>query len=609
MALSPLKSPAYSRGGGSRRNQGPSSAGLLFAALLVAGLGWALWRYGFGLPAQVSRAVKLAQHGDVDTAIARLNALKEANPGQARVLDGLGLAMNRATRTKDAQDAYEHAKDLGAAKGWAELHLDEGREALARGALDAAEVEFEYAQALDKKSARAVSGLAQCAHAAGRLPQALALYKDALALNPGLREAVEGQRQAREAVDRGTLFYMYDRNGTPMARRSVGPDGLGERSYPLAQSAAHVVGCISEKAGDQGLERDLKGLFPAAEVQLTIDATLQAAASKALGWRKGALVAIDPNTGEILAAISQPTYKPGSVDKDWRAIRENPNKPMFNRALDGLFEPGSIAKIMTAAAAYDAHVDMGRIFPFTPPTAIDLDGQTFRDWTSHGKLRSLKEAMDVSSNIAMYKVAQAMGADALYATTNRFGFNQAWDLGFKLPDGRRFDVNVAASRAPLIADTKFALANRACGLGEDYRISPLHAALLAATIANKGRRMKPRLIKEVRTLTGDVLYKMEPELDAEVIKAETAEKVTHLMEDAVEGDRGIGKRARVEGIRIAGKTGTARSHKNGQLDAWFIAFAPVEKPKIAIAIFCDQEGTGMHVAAPIAGDFFKEALR
>jgi peptidoglycan glycosyltransferase len=277
--------------------------------------------------------------------------------------------------------------------------------------------------------------------------------------------------------------------------------------------------------------------------------------------------------------------------------------------MDGIYEPGSIAKIMTAAAAYDAHVDMGRIFPFTPPTAIDLDGKVFRDWTSHGKLRSLKEAMDVSSNIALYKVAKAMGADALYNTTNRFGFNQTWDLGFKLPDGRRFDVQASASRAPQHADTQFALAERACGLGTDYRITPLHAAILAATIANKGKRMKPRLIKEVRTLTGDVLYKMVPELDAQVIKADTAEKVTQLMEDAVEGDRGIGKRARVEGIRIAGKTGTARTKKNGALDAWFIAFAPADKPTIAVAVFCDQEGTGMHVAAPIAGAFLREALR
>ncbi len=567
----------------------------------MAALAWALWRYGFGLPAQVSRAVHLAQEGHSDAAVGQLNALASANPSSARVLDGLGVALNRAGKPKDAQDAYERARDLGASSSWIGLHLDEGRAALSRGALDAAEVEFDHARSLDKSSARAVAGLAQAAHAAGRLPQALELYKEALALNPSLHEAEEGQRVAREAVDRGSLYYINDRNGNPLARRAVTADGLGDRSYPLNQMTAHVVGCLSEKAGDQGLERDLKGLFPAAQVELTLDATLQAAASKALGWRKGALVAIDPNTGEILAAISQPTYKPESVDKDWRSIRENPNKPLEDRALDGLFEPGSIAKIMTAAAAYDAHVDMGRIFPFSPPTAVDLDGKIFRDWEDHGKIRSLKEAMDVSSNIALYQVAKAMGADALYATTNRFGFNQAWDLGFTLPDGRRFEIPVATSRAPQHADTQFALAQRACGLGEDYRISPLHAAMLAATIANKGKRMKPRLIKEVRTLTGDLLYSMKPEVDAEVIKEETAAKVTQLMEDAVEGDRGIGKGARVEGIRIAGKTGTARTHLKGQLDAWFICFAPVDHPKIAVAIFCDQEGTGMHVAAPIRG--------
>ena len=477
MALSPLKSPAYSRGS-SRRNQGPSVAGLVLGVVALLALGAGLWRYGFGLPAQVNRAIKMAQTGQAEAALTRLNALAASHPANARVLDGLGVAFERAGRPRDAENTYEQTRDLGASAHWVALHLEEGRAALARGALDAAQIEFEHAHNLDKSSSKAVLGLAQAAHAAGRLPQALGLYKDALVLNPGLHEAQEGQRQAREAVDRGNIFYMFDRNGSPLARRGVTSEGLGERSYPLSQMTAHIVGCLSEKAGDQGLERDLKGLFPAAEVQLTLDATLQAAASKALGWRKGALVAIDPNTGEILAAVSQPTYKPGSIDKDWRSIRDNPNHPLVNRALDGVYEPGSIAKIMTAAAAYDAHVDMGRIFPFSPPTAIDLDGKVFRDWTIHGKLRSLKEAMDVSSNIALYKVAKAMGADALYNTTNRFGFNQTWDLGFKLPDGRHFDIQAAASRAPQHADTQFALAERACGLGSrlpDYPFARRHS--------------------------------------------------------------------------------------------------------------------------------------
>jgi len=254
-------------------------------------------------------------------------------------------------------------------------------------------------------------------------------------------------------------------------------------------------------------------------------------------------------------------------------------------------------------------VDMSRIFPMTPQTAINLDGQIFRDWEDHGRLRSLKEAMDVSSNIALYQVGKALGPDVLFNFTNRFGFNKDVDLGFTLDNGAHYDIHTATPRAPMTPDTQFALANRACGLGEDFRISPLQAARMAAVIASGGKLMKPRLVKSVRSLNGDVLYTMQPEMEEQVIKPETAEKVKALMEDAVEGDRGIGKKARVEGIVVAGKTGTARTHKKGQLDAWFICFAPADKPKIAVAVFCDQEGTGMHVAAPVAGAFLDEALR
>jgi peptidoglycan glycosyltransferase len=607
MALSPLKSPSYARS--SRRSSGPSSAGLILAALAVLVAGWLAWRFAFGLPAKVNRAVALARKGQADDALARLNGLAADHPGDPRVLDGLGVAFNRLKRSNEAQDAYERGRDAGLSSSAVALHIEEGREALTRGAWEAAGVEFEHAASLDKKSAKALAGQASVALVKGRVAAAMDLYKQALALNPGLKEAQDGQMKAREALDRGSLYYMFDRNGEPLARRAVTADGLGERSYPRGNITGHVVGYISEKAGDAGLERDLGALFPGTEVQLTIDLRLQEAASKALGWRKGALVALDPRTGEILAAISQPAFQPGTVDKDWRKIRENYNNPLTNRAFDGLYEPGSIAKIMTAAAALEARVDMAAIFPMTPQTAIELDGKVFRDWENHGKLRSLKEAMDVSSNIALYKVAKAMGPDALFRMTNRFGFNKEMDLGFTLANGTHFAVQAANPRAPMHADTQFALAERACGLGTDYRISPLQDARLAATIANGGKLMRPRIVKQVKGLSGDVLYTFEPEVEEEVMKAETADKVKGLMEDAVEGDRGIGKRARVEGFRIAGKTGTARTKKKGLLDAWFIAFAPADKPKIAVAIFCDQEGTGMHVAAPIAGAFLTEALR
>ncbi|HTB21643.1 MAG TPA: penicillin-binding transpeptidase domain-containing protein [bacterium] len=606
MALSPLKVPSHRQ---SRRRGGPSMAvlasGLGFAVLLL----WMSWRFGFGLPARVHRAVDLARNGGADEALARLGALADSHPGDARILDAMGLALDRLGRPKDARADYAQALSLRLDPGAADLHCEEGRLALASGDWDVAAAEYDQASALDKQSAAALAGEGTVAMEQGHLPQALDLYKQALAIKPSLEEAVQGRMKAQEDLDRGSLYSMVDRNGEPLARQSVTAEGLGGLSYPRAQLAAHVVGYTSVKAGDAGLERDLKPLFPGCEVELTLDSRLQEAASHALGWRKGAIVALDPNTGEILCAVSQPSFQPEQVDKDWYKLRDDSNQPLFDRALDGLYEPGSIAKIMTAAAALETGVDMAKIFPMTPPTAINLGGQIFRDWEYHGEIRSLKEAMDVSSNIALYQVAEAMGPDVLLRTINAFGFNQPMDLGFTLANGTHIALQASRSFTPEQADSQFDLANLACGLGKGFRISPLQAARLAMVIANGGKLMKPNLVRSVHGLNGDVLYQMQPTVEDQVIKPDTAERVKQVMEDAVEGERGIGKRARVEGITIAGKTGTARTHTKGSLDAWFICFAPADKPKIAVAVFCDQEGTGMSVAAPIAGAFLSEALQ
>jgi peptidoglycan glycosyltransferase len=606
MPLSPLRVPSHRL---SRRRNGPSMV-LVFGVLGCAVLGlWLVWRFGFGLEARVNRAVGLARDGQAQEALTRLSELAAEHPDDARVQDGLGVALDRLGRAKEAQAAYAQALNgrLGAAAS--ELHSEEGRQALAMGNWDAAAVEYDQALALNSHSAPALAGEGTVALEGGQVSKAMDLYKQALAINPGLQEAEDGSAKAQEALDRGSLYSIYDRNGEPLARQAVTADGLGGLSYPRAQLTAHVVGYLSTKAGDAGLERDLKPLFPGCTVELTLDSRLQEAASHALGWRKGAIVALDPNTGEILCALSQPSFQPEQVDKDWYKLRDDENLPLFDRALDGLYEPGSIAKIMTAAAALETGVDMAKIFPMTPPTAINLGGQIFRDWEYHGEIRSLKEAMDVSSNVALYQVAEAMGPDVLLRTINRFGFNKDMDLGFTMANGTHIALQASRSFTPDQADSQFDLANLACGLGKGFRISPLQAARLAMVIANGGKLMKPSLVRSVHGLNGDVLYQMKPEVEDQVMTPETAERVKQVMEDAVEGDRGIGKKARVEGILIAGKTGTARTHSKGSLDAWFICFAPADKPKLAVAVFCDREGTGMSVAAPIAGAFLTEALQ
>ncbi|MES2202191.1 MAG: penicillin-binding transpeptidase domain-containing protein [candidate division FCPU426 bacterium] len=606
MPLSPLKS---STDASLRRRK---SSGITTLLLVLLGLAAVVWGYRSlrGFERQVKDAMSLAAKGALPEAEGTLSALEAKKPGDVRLIDARGWVASQKGEVVAAQTLYAQAENAGLKRDWAKMHSAQGLSWLKQGLYPRAEAEFNHALALDKGDSQAQQGLAVCAHSQGHLGKAIELYKSALALDPSLKEAKMGLRKANESRDRGVMYYLFDRGDQPLARLSIVQDAPGKKSYPYSQYTAHIVGANSEKFGDMGLEKDLKGLFPGIEVALTLDMRIQDAAQKALGWRKGAIVVLNPSTGEILAAVSQPSFKPEDLDKHPYVIRSNPNKPLLNRATQGLYEPGSICKIITAAAALEANVDMSRIFPMTPDTSIMIEGKVFRDWESHGKIRSLKEAMDVSSNIAMAKVAFAMGPDVLFEYVNRFGFNQPLDLGFDLPGLGHFSVPVATASAPIRADSQFTLAERACGLGREYRITPLHAALMAATVANKGVLMKPRLIKEVRNLVGQTLYASQPESARTIMKPDTAEKIKQIMMDAVEGDRGIGKRARVNGISVAGKTGTSRTHLYGTaLDAWFICFAPADKPQYAIAVFGDGEGTGMSVAAPIAGNLLKELMR
>lgn len=605
MALSPLRAP---NSGGSRRRKSTPWPALFGLLIGLAALFWAYTAF-FGFSRKIKAAVQAARSGHFDTAAELLQALQQLKPGDARITDAEGLLAARQAKLDEAAKDYQSSEST-LKEGSAEIHEQEGEYYLSSGNYKAAELEYNHALILDKGSPKAAYGSAVCAHAQGHLSKAIDLYQQALAISPSMKDAQEGLRKARESHDRGVMYYLYDRNEQPLARIGINQDTLGERTYPQEQYAAHVVGALSEKFGDSGLEKDLKPLFPGIEVELTLDIRCQDAAQKALGWRKGAIVVLNPNTGEILAAVSQPSFKPEDLDKHPGIIRDNPNHPLLNRAFDGLYEPGSICKIITAAAALEANVDMSKLFPMTPDTSIKIDGKIFRDWENHGKIRSLKEAMDVSSNIALAKVAFAMGPDVLFEYINRFGFNQNFDLGFDLQGLGHFSIPVATPLAPLHADNQFELAERACGLGEEYRITPLHAALLAATIANHGVMMKPKLIRSARNLAGQVLYTMTPEIQREIMKPETAEKIKQIMMDTVEGDRGIGKRARADGVLVAGKTGTARTHNNDkELDAWFICFAPADKPQYAIAVLGDREGTGMSVAAPIAGALIQELMR
>jgi peptidoglycan glycosyltransferase len=331
---------------------------------------------------------------------------------------------------------------------------------------------------------------------------------------------------------------------------------------------------------------------------------LQRAATEALGGRKGAVVALDPKTGAVLAMVTHPTFDPNVAvpmdDRDtraaWDALNADPGQPLFNRATSGLYPPGSSFKVVVAAAALDVGV-------VTPETVFDcagklaVQGYTIYDFgrKSHGNL-SFAQAVVVSCNIAFAQVGLRLGAEALVQYAEAFGFNGP------IP----FDLPTAASKIQS-ADTmdQVALAAASFGQGQDLA-TPLQMALVAATIANGGAMMKPYLVNQIQDYNGKIIEQFGSKKLKQVVRKETADTLTGIMIDVVKD--GTGKAARIEGIRVAGKTGTAEV-EGQEPHAWFICFAPADDPSIAIAVIVENGGEGGRTAAPVARQVLEEALR
>jgi peptidoglycan glycosyltransferase len=360
----------------------------------------------------------------------------------------------------------------------------------------------------------------------------------------------------------------------------------------MGKEFAHLIGYVDQNEtnnrGSVGLEAVYQKSFPGNKLYLTVDSRVQMVISKALGWEKGAIVVLDPHTGEILGSVSQPTYTPEKVHDQWWSYTNNKNTPLKNRAFEGLYEPGSIIKIVTSAAAIEKNLNMADVFPLYCKGYTYIDNKIFYDNEKHKEIRSLEEAFDTSCNVAYGRLGIALGEDSLFEYDNRFGFNTV---------PKTINVPVAAGTSPKLGLTRYELAESATGLGESFRLTPLNAALIVSAIADDGVIMSPYLVKRLTNIEGTVLEENKPTVYKNAISRSTAQFLTTMMVNDVE--RGIGVKARVKGLKIAGKTGTS-GNRNPNFHAWFICFFPAENPKIAMAILAENGGTGKDVAAPIA---------
>jgi peptidoglycan glycosyltransferase len=463
---------------------------------------------------------------------------------------------------------------------------------------------------------------------------------------------------ARRTMPRGSI---YDARGHLLASTRL-VAGLSRRSYSDA-AFAHVLGYASLRFGTTGLERawddvlsgrtdpnplndlvnDILAREPVpSDLTLTIDGRLQDFAAQQLGVDAGAVVALDPRTGAILAMTSTPSFDATPISGDPDAagaamarIQDAPGHPLVDRDRQGHYTPGSIMKIVTASAALDS----GAITPQT--TFADQPRQESEGFVVQGfrvrehdlspvqpALWPLSEALQVSSNIFFAHVGLQVGGDAYLEYAKRFGFCAPLEIG---PAPRVLSVAasfVTAEQDGGCADfsDRAELAQAAFGQGR-VAVTPVQMALVAATIANDGVMPAPYVVRDVRAHVNRaangpserILQSYGSGDGSRVVSSQTAGQVRSAMVDAVEGELGrlyAGGGAvtnyGVSGVSTAGKTGTAELGPNTPPHSWFIGFAPAEDgetPAIAVAVIVESGGSGSGRAAPIGGAVMAEWLK
>lgn len=415
--------------------------------------------------------------------------------------------------------------------------------------------------------------------------------------------------------------------GNAVALSTTIDDAFGyQRSYTQGELYAPVTGFYSVVYGRKGIESlmntELNGsadsLFYArledlvtgrqpqgAVVELTLDPVVQQAAWDALGDQRGAVVALDPTTGAILAMVSKPSYDPNLlaghdtalVNANWQALQAAEGDPMINRAISGdTYPPGSTFKLVTAAAALEAGLTPQTQLPAPDELDLPLTSNVLRNFggssCSSTGTTTLADALRISCNTAFGQLGMDLGADALREQAVAFGFDTALNI----------PMDVSKSRFPADPDEP-QTALSAIGQ-QDVRVTPLQMAMVSAAIANGGVQMKPYLVKAVRSQDLTVVSETEPEELGTPVSPATAAALRDMMV-AVVAD-GSGTSAQVPGIQVAGKTGTAQTTEEAAPHAWFTAFAPADAPRVAVAVIVENggtmgsEATGGRVAAPVA---------
>ena len=423
-------------------------------------------------------------------------------------------------------------------------------------------------------------------------------------------------------IKRGSIITA---DGLTLAESIQQADGTYARSYPNGNLAAHVVGYYSQQYGTMGIENtqndtltgskdysswqnalnSLAGISePGNSVQLTIDSRIQRAAEQALAGRVGAIVALDPRNGAVLAWASAPTFDNTNIQAAIEAANASggADTSMYDRATLALYTPGSTFKVLTLASALEnglATLDT----TYDSPGRMEIGGADVVSIgeRGHGKI-SLAKAFALSSNTVFGQVADGLGAEKLVATARAFGYGQQLGL----------DFTTAASVMPNPEEmTEWELAWAGAGqpVGQGHTPGPqatvMQNALMAATIANNGIAMNPYVVSQILAPDGTVLKTTRGRSLGQAVSSGTAAQVKQAMLDVVQN--GTGSAAAIAGVKVAGKTGTAETN-NANANSTFVGFAPYDTPTVAIAVVIEQNAKGEESAAAVGGQVLRAAL-
>lgn len=405
---------------------------------------------------------------------------------------------------------------------------------------------------------------------------------------------------------------ILDRDGNILAETKIDQEGNAKREYPFNELYAHIVGYTSQEFGNTGIEdtyndyllnlnnqtpiEDIKNMvkenLEGNNVRLTLNTELQKYASEKLEGHKGAIVVMNPSTGEILSMVSNPTFNPNTISENWSNLINDKDSPLLNRASQGQYTPGSVIKVITAAGVLQARdrIDIR----YNDEGSVVVDGYTINNFENlaHGNIDT-EMALVYSSNTYFASKGVELGGLNMAVIFNNFMFNQ--DVKFDI------DINKSSSYfEDGMSQTELAAAS--FGQGKTI-VSPLHMAMVSSAIANNGKMVQPYIVSKVINSEGEVLKDTKTKVLIESTSEEVAKLLRKYMGTVVENY----ETAKTDLIASGGKTGTAET-ASGKTHAWYIGFAPLDNPKYSVSVILEEDGTlGGKTAAPIGAAMLDKA--